>query len=158
MPTKTLLNRLKVNASSGGFTLTENLVSLIILSVTLAAMTPAFMNFGMQNAKNRQLSAATAITNSIMSDLRRQSISELDRNLGEKIRNYEQMGNTYQVKKYICTNLTGSPLDLNNPKGTCSETVGQNDKARQILVEVKAPNDSNKTIYRVQTVFSDLRS
>ncbi|MEB3161371.1 MAG: type II secretion system protein [Synechocystis sp.] len=158
MPTKTLLNSLNVNAPSGGFTLTENLVSLIILSITLTAMMPAFMNFGMQNAKNRQLSAATAITNSIMSDLRRQTINELNSNLGKTVATYEQMGNTYQVEKYICTDLTGSPLDASDPDGTCSETVGQNDQARQILVEVKAPNDSNKTIYRVQTVFSALRS
>jgi type II secretory pathway pseudopilin PulG len=158
MPTKTLLDHLKVNVPNGGFTLTENLVSLIILSITITTMMPAFMNFGMQNAKNRQLSAATAITNSIMSDLRRQSVSELNRNLGETVKTYEQMGNTYQVKKYICTNLVGSPLDANDPSRTCSRTVGENDLARQILLEVKAPNDSNKTIYRVQTVFSDLRS
>ncbi|MFM1843535.1 MAG: type 4 pilin-like protein essential for motility [Cyanobacteriota bacterium] len=158
MPTKTLLNYFKINAPKAGFTLTENLVSLIVLSTTLTVMMPAFMNFGMQNAKNRQISAATAITNSIMSDLRRQSVDELNDNLGKTVATYEQMGNTYQVEKYICTNLTGSPLDASDPDGTCSETVGQNDKARQILVEVKAPNDSSKTIYRIQTVFSDLRS
>lgn len=158
MPPKTLFSYFRSTFPQRGFTLTENLVSLIILSITITVMMPAFMNFGIQNAKNRQLSGAIAISNSIMGDLRRQTINELNSKLGKTVATYDQMGNTYQVEKYICTDLTGSPLDASDPDGTCSQTVGQNDLARQILLEVKAPNNSNETIYRVQTVFSRLRS
>lgn len=142
----------------GGFTLTENLVSLIVLSITLTAMLPAFMNFGLQNAKNRQLTGATSVANSVMNDLRSQRMTELDAQLGKTVLTNlpEQNGNKYQADQYICTR--SSILNPDNPNGTCSTTVGENDFARQILIEVKAPHNPNETIYRVQTVFSRLRS
>lgn len=156
MPIKTPLNLLKIKHSTRGFSLTENLVSLIILSITLTAMLPAFMNFGLQNAKNRQLSGATAVANTLMSDLRRQSMDDLNGKLGKTVlTNLSQNGSTYQVDQYICTK--GATLNPANPAGTCSTTVGENDFARQILLEVKAPNNPNETIYRVQTVFARLR-
>lgn len=158
MQTKPLLDFFNFKSLPKGFTLTENLVSLIILSVTLTAMLPAFMSFGMQNGKNRQLSGAIAVTNTIMSDLRRKDMGELDAQLGQTTSSHSQNGNTYQVSQYICTDLEGSPLDADDPDGTCSETVGQNDLARQILIEVKTPNNPNETIYRVQTVFASVRS
>jgi prepilin-type N-terminal cleavage/methylation domain-containing protein len=141
----------------GGFTMTENLIALIILSITLAAMLPAFTNFGLQNAKNRQLSGATAVANNLMSDLRRQSINELNSKLGKTVLTNVpgQNGDKYQVDQYICTKST--TLNPANPAGTCSTTVGENDSARQILLEVKSPNNPNETIYRVQTVFARLR-
>lgn len=157
MHTRPLLNFFKVKPPERGFTLTENLVSLIILSITLTAMMPAFMSFGMQNAKNRQVSGAVAVSNTVMSDLRRQTMNELNSQLGKTVlTNLSQNGSTYQVDQYVCTK--GSTLDAANPDDTCSETVGDNDLARQILIEVKSPSNPNETIYRVQTVFARLRS
>ncbi|QUS59489.1 type II secretion system protein [Synechocystis sp. PCC 7339] len=157
MQTKQRLKLFKLRAVDGGFTMTENLVSLIILSITLAAMLPAFMSFGMQNAKNRQLSGATAVANNLMSDLRRQPMNDLNSKLGKTVLTNVpgQNGDKYQVDQYICTK--GTTLNPANPAGTCSTTVGENDFARQILLEVKAPNNPNETIYRVQTVFARLR-
>lgn len=158
MHAKVLINFFKVKPPGQGFTLTENLVSLIILSVTLTAMLPAFMGFGMQNAKNRQLAGAIAVSNTVMSDLRRQTMDELNSQLGETVFTAPspQNGSTYQINQYICTK--SSTLDAENPDATCSETIGENDLARQILIEVKAPNNPDETIYRVQTVFARLRS
>ena len=158
MQIKTLLNFFRVKPLGQGFTLTENLVSFVILSITMTVMMPAFMSFGIQNAKNRQVSGAVAVSNSVMSDLRRQTRNDLNTQLGKTENTYEQTGNTYQVNQYICTDMTDSPLDAADPAGTCSETVEDNDLARQILLEVKAPNNPNETIYRVQTVFTRLRS
>jgi type II secretory pathway pseudopilin PulG len=158
MHTKPLFDFFKVKPPGLGFTLTENLVSVIILSITLTAMLPAFMGFGMQNAKNRQLAGAIAVSNTVMSDLRRQTMDELNGQLGKTIFTTPspQNGNTYQVSQYVCTKTT--TLDAENPDATCSETIGENDLARQILIEVKAPNNPDETIYRVQTVFARLRS
>ncbi|MBE9174827.1 type II secretion system protein [Synechocystis salina LEGE 06155] len=156
MQTKQLLELFRTKPVGQGFTLTENLVSLIILSITLTVMLPAFMNFGMQNAKNRQLSGATAVANDIMSDLRRQPMNDLNSKLGKTVlTNISQNGSTYQVDRYICTK--GTTLNPENPAGTCSTTVGENDFVRQILLEVKSPNNPNEVIYRVQTVFAQLR-
>jgi len=156
MLTKQLLPILRTSKVTDGFTLTENLVSILILSITLTAMMPAFMNFGIQNIKNRQFSGAVAVTNTIMSDLRRQTMDSLNNQLGKNTINGEAMGYTYQVDKYICTGSTA--LDVGNPGDTCSGTIGQNDLSRQILLEVKSPSNPNETIYRVQTVFTRLRS
>ncbi|AIE73791.1 type II secretion system GspH family protein [Synechocystis sp. CS-94] len=158
MQTKKLWKIFNPKPMAGGFTLTENLVSLIILSITLTVMLPAFMNFGLQNAKNRQLTGATAVANTLINDLRSQTMDELNTKLGKTVLTNlpEQNGNTYQVDQYICTK--SSTLNPANPNGTCSTAVGENDFARQILIEVKAPHNANETIYRVQTVFARLRS
>lgn len=159
MHTKQLLELFRAKSVGQGFTLTENLVALIILSITLAVMLPAFTNFGLQNAKNRQVSGAVALTNSIMSDLRRQRITELDADLGKTVLTLKpdpENDITYQVDQYICANEVS--VNVANLAANCSTTTTADNPTRQILLEVKAPNDPNKTIYRVQTVFTNLRA
>ncbi len=148
-----LLNR--NHSFPDGFTLTESLVAVIILSLTFSIMLPAFLNFGIENAKGRMRSGAIAVSNSILSDLRKTKFDDLDDQLGETTTDIEQMGYSYRVTQYICTDLSGSPLDADDPAATCEETVAQNDFSRQILLIVEI---NNEPIYRVQTIFSQLKS
>ena len=71
-----------------GFTLTESLVSMMILSITLTVMFPAFMTFAMENSDKRSMSDAIALSNNVLDNLRRSRITTVP------------LGNTVTTKEY----------------------------------------------------------
>ncbi|MEB3174686.1 MAG: type II secretion system protein [Cyanobacteriota bacterium] len=132
-------------SSPKGFTLTENLVALMILSITLAVMFPAFFSQSMESSKNRRLSGAVTVANSALNDFRRMTLDELDAKLGKTTETKEQLGFQYTVIRYVCTGLS----DANDPDATCS--TAPNDLIREILVKIEV---NNEPVYDVQTAFT----
>jgi prepilin-type N-terminal cleavage/methylation domain-containing protein len=128
-----------------GFTLTENLVALMILSITLAVMIPAFFAQSMESSKNRRLSGAVTVANSTLNDFRRMTLNELDAKLGKTTEEKEQLGFKYTVVRYVCTGLS----DTSDPDATCS--TAPNDLVREILVKIEV---NNEPVYDVQTAFT----
>ncbi|MFN5515850.1 MAG: type II secretion system protein [Cyanobacteriota bacterium] len=139
------LKRLIRNSAPKGFTLTENLVALMILSITLAVMFPAFFSQSMESSKSRRLSGAVTVANSTLNDFRRMTLDELDTQLGETTEEKEQLGFKYQVTRYVCTELTNT----SDPGGTCS--TAPNNQIRKILVKIEV---NNEPVYNVQTAFT----
>ena len=138
-----------------GFTLTESLVSMMILSITLTIMFPAFMIFAMENADKRIMSNAIALSNNVLDNLRRSRITTVP--LGKTVTTKEYPANSgyyYRVNQYVCLGLTVYQV---NP--ICS-TVGDDrnpSPSRNILIRIEKGRSPYEEVYSVQTVFSSLR-
>lgn len=136
-----------------GFTLTENLVALLILVITLSAISSGFMGFTMENSNNRILSAAIALANNQLEDLRRQNISSLT--LGATTQpNLTSSDFTYKLIQYICT---AQPTNITTTNPTCSTTVDPNNSNRYILIKIQKNNNNYEDVYSIQTVFTKLQ-
>ncbi len=141
---------------SNGFTLTESLVSMIMLSITLTVMLPAFMNLGMENADKRIMSSAIALSNNLLDNLRRSPITAVP--LGKTTTTQEypaSSGYYYRVNRYICLDLTiyqGNPIC-----GTANNNNNNPSPSRDILIRIEKGSSPYEEVYSIQTVFSSLR-
>lgn len=136
---------------SKGFTLTESLVSLIILTITLSVMLPAFMVFSMENANQRILSGAIALANNTLEDLRRQNITTVA--LGNTQTTQQYSGYSYRINQYVCFGLSNT----NAASPTCTTTSTNSSPARNILIRIEKGTTPYEQVYSVETVFSSLR-
>ncbi len=96
-----------------GFTLTESLVSMMILSITLTVMFPAFMIFAMENADKRNMSDAIALSNNVLDNLRRSRITTVP--LGNTVTTTTYSGKSYRINQYVCLDLS----NVNAATPTC---------------------------------------
>jgi prepilin-type N-terminal cleavage/methylation domain-containing protein len=133
-----------------GFTLTESLVSMTILSITLTVMFPAFMTFGMENSNKRIMSGAIALSNNVLDNLRRSRITTVA--LGNTVTTQTYSGYSYRVNQYICTSLS----NVNATTPTCA-TSSNTSPSRNILVRIQKGSSPYEQVYQVETVFSSLR-
>jgi prepilin-type N-terminal cleavage/methylation domain-containing protein len=134
-----------------GFTLTESLVSMIILSITLTVMFPAFMIFAMENADKRNISDAIALSNNVLDNLRRSRITTVP--LGNTITTKEYSGKTYRINQYVCVELS----NVNTTTPTCNNASSNSYPSRDILIRIEKGSSPHEKIYQVETVFSSLR-
>ena len=142
---------LRKNNDAKGFTLTENLVALMVLTVTLSSMFPGFMNFSVENSKHRILSGAIGLANNQLENLRRQNIEDFTLGL-TSLPTRQNSGYTYNMTQYICTS---QPTNISSTTPTCSTTVDVKNSSRYILIKVLS--QTNENVYSVQTVFTKLR-
>ena len=134
-----------------GFTLTESLVSMIILSITLTIMFPAFMIFAMENADKRNMSDAIALSNNVLDNLRRSRITTVP--LGNTVTTKEYSGKTYRINQYVCVELS----NVNATTPTCNTASSNSYPSRDILIRIEKSSSPYEKIYQVETVFSSLR-
>jgi len=134
-----------------GFTLTESLVSMTILSITLTVMFPAFMTFGLENSNKRIMSGAIALSNNKLDNLRREDITAID--LGNTVTTQTYSGYTYRINQYVCLNLSNA----NSSTPTCTTTSTNPSPYRYILIRIEKGNSPYEQVYQVETVFSSLR-
>jgi prepilin-type N-terminal cleavage/methylation domain-containing protein len=134
-----------------GFTLTESLVSMIILSITLTIMFPAFMIFAMENADKRIMSDAIALSNNVLDNLRRSRITTVP--LGNTVTTKEYSGKTYRINQYVCLDLS----NVNAATPTCTTTSSNPPPSRDILIRIEKGSSPYEQVYQVETVFSSLR-
>jgi len=135
---------------SSGFTLTESLVSMKILSITLTVMFPAFMTFGMENSNKRIMSGAIALSNNVLDNLRRSRITTVA--LGNTVTTQTYSGYSYRVNQYVCVDLS----NVNATTPTCT-TTGNASPSRDILIRIEKGSSPYEQVYQVETVFSSLR-
>jgi type II secretory pathway pseudopilin PulG len=149
---KTIFNyRYFVSVYPQGFTLTESLVAMIFLTITLAVMLPAFMNYSLENTNKRILSGAIALSQNTLDNLRRSRITTVP--LGNTVTTQTYSGYTYRVNQYVCLELTNA----NATTPTCTTTSSNPPPSRDILIRIKKGNAPYDQIYQVETVFSSLR-
>jgi prepilin-type N-terminal cleavage/methylation domain-containing protein len=134
-----------------GFTLTESLVSMMILSITLTVMFPAFMIFAMENADKRNMSDAIALSNNVLDNLRRSRITTVP--LGNTVTTQEYSGQSYRINQYVCLDLS----NVNAATPTCTTTSSNPPPSRDILIRIEKGSSPHEKIYQVETVFSSLR-
>jgi prepilin-type N-terminal cleavage/methylation domain-containing protein len=136
---------------SKGFTLTESLVSMMILSITLTVMFPAFMIFAMENADKRNMSDAIALSNNVLDNLRRSRITTVP--LGNTVTTKEYSGKSYRINQYVCVDLS----NVNATTPTCTTTSSNSYPSRDILIRIEKGSSPYEQVYQVETVFSSLR-
>jgi prepilin-type N-terminal cleavage/methylation domain-containing protein len=134
-----------------GFTLTESLVSMTILSITLIVMFPAFMTFGMENSNKRIMSGAIALSNNTLDNLRRSRITTVA--LGNTVTTQTYSGYSYRINQYVCVDLS----NVNAATPTCTTTSSNASTSRDILIRIEKGSSPYEQVYQVETVFSSLR-
>jgi prepilin-type N-terminal cleavage/methylation domain-containing protein len=134
-----------------GFTLTESLVSMMILSITLTVMFPAFMIFAMENSDKRNMSDAIALSNNVLDNLRRSRITTVP--LGNTVTTKEYSGKSYRINQYVCFDLS----NVNAATPTCTTTSSDSSPSRDILIRIEKGSSPYEQVYQVETVFSSLR-
>lgn len=134
-----------------GFTLTESLVSIIMLSTTLTIMLPAFMTFGMENANKRMMSGAIALSNNTLDNLRRSRITTVP--LGNTVTTQTYSGYSYRVNQYVCVDLS----NVNAATPTCNTASSNSYSSRDILIRIEKGSSPYEQVYQIETVFSSLR-
>jgi len=137
--------------SLSGFTLTESLVSMMIVVITLTVMLPAFMTFGMENSNKRIMSGAIALSNNTLENLRRSRITTVP--LGNTVTTQTYSGYSYRVNQYVCLDLSNATSDT----PTCTTTSSNAPPSRDVLIRIQKGNSPYEQVYQVETVFSSLR-
>ncbi|MFM7441981.1 MAG: type II secretion system protein [Snowella sp.] len=146
-----MISLIRHQSDKRGFTLTESLVSMIILSITLTIMLPAFMIFAMENADKRNMSDAIALSNNVLDNLRRSRITTVP--LGNTVTTKEYSGKTYRINQYVCVDLS----NVNAATPTCNTASSNSYPSRDILIRIQKGISPYEQIYQVETVFSSLR-
>ncbi|MFM7571974.1 MAG: type II secretion system protein [Snowella sp.] len=146
-----MISLIRHQSDKRGFTLTESLVSMIILSITLTIMLPAFMIFAMENADKRNMSDAIALSNNVLDNLRRSRITTVP--LGNTVTTKEYSGKTYRINQYVCVDLS----NVNAATPTCNTASSNSYPSRDILIRIQKGSSPHEQMYQVETVFSSLR-
>jgi len=146
-----MISFIRNQSDKKGFTLTESLVSMMILSITLTVMFPAFMIFAMENADKRNMSDAIALSNNVLDNLRRSRITTVP--LGNTVTTQEYSGQSYRINQYVCLDLS----NVNAATPTCTTTSSNPPPSRDILIRIEKGSSPHEKIYQVETVFSSLR-
>ncbi|MEM8778291.1 MAG: type II secretion system protein [Cyanobacteria bacterium P01_G01_bin.49] len=135
-----------------GTTLTENLVAMSILTITLGAMFPAFMSQKEQGINQKILAGAVTLSKETLDDLRRQPILNipLTTETPEPIPK-EKLGYSYNLTQYVCTE---KPVVNADETVTCNTTISGTSNLRYILLNIE--KNGNK-VYTTETVFTKLR-
>lgn len=132
-----------------GVGLLENVISLLIVTTTLSVMIPIFFAEKEQKINQKILTGAIALSKENLDDLRRQRILNLP--LGESTSQEDNLGYSYDLKQYICTQ---EPIINEDESVTCETTVDIERNLRHVLLKIKK---NGKEIYTVQTAFTRLR-
>ncbi|ACB52886.1 hypothetical protein cce_3538 [Crocosphaera subtropica ATCC 51142] len=132
-----------------GAGLLENMISLIIVTTTLSAMIPVFFSQKEQTINQKIVTGAIALSKEHLDDLRRQRILNIP--LGESTTQQENLGYSYDLKQYVCTE---EPIINEDESVTCETTVDTENNLRHVLLRIKK---NGKEIYTVQTAFTRLR-
>ena len=146
-----MISLIRHQSNNKGFTLTESLVSMMILSITLTFMFPAFMIFAMENSDKRNMSDAIALSNNVLDNLRRSQITTVP--LGNTVTTKEYSGKSYRINQYVCFDLS----NVNAATPTCTTTSSNSSSSRDILIRIEKGSSSYEQVYQVETVFSSLR-
>ncbi len=132
-----------------GVGLIENLIAFAIVTTTLSVMIPIFFAEKEQNIKQKFLTGAITLSKEHLDDLRRQRILNIP--LGESTTQQDNLGYSYDLKQYICTQ---EPIINADSSVTCETTVDPENNLRHILLSIEK---NGKEIYKVQTAFTRLR-
>ncbi len=132
-----------------GVGLLENVISLVIVTTILSVMIPIFFAEKEQKLNQKILTGAIALSKENLDDLRRQRILNLP--LGESTSQEDNLGYSYDLKQYICTQ---EPIINEDESVTCETTVDIERNLRHVLLKIKK---NGKEIYTVQTAFTRLR-
>ena len=146
-----MISLIRHQSDNKGFTLTESLVSMMILSITLTVMFPAFMIFAMENSDKRNMSDAIALSNNVLDNLRRSRITTVP--LGNTVTTKEYSGKSYRINQYVCFDLS----NVNAATPTCITTSSDSSPSRDILIRIEKGSSPYEQVYQVETVFSSLR-
>jgi prepilin-type N-terminal cleavage/methylation domain-containing protein len=146
-----IISLIRHSSDQKGFTLTESLVSMMILSIALSMMFPAFMSFAMENADKRNMSDAIALSNNVLDNLRRSRITTVP--LGNTITTKEYSGKSYRINQYVCVDLS----NVNAATPTCTTASSNSYPSRDILIRIEKGSSPYEQVYQVETVFSSLR-
>jgi prepilin-type N-terminal cleavage/methylation domain-containing protein len=146
-----MISLIRHQSDNKGFTLTESLVSMMILSITLTVMFPAFMTFAMENSNKRNMSDAIALSNNVLDNLRRSRITTVP--LGNTVTTKEYSGKSYRINQYVCVDLS----NVNAATPTCTTTSSDSSPSRDILIRIEKGSSPYEQVYQVETVFSSLR-
>jgi general secretion pathway protein I len=117
-----------------GVSIIEAVVALAILSVALAAVTPAFISFSQVNTKTELKSGAVAAAQQVLDGLRQQAFTDWPSAL-----NVDAGSRRYDVGLVVCSAGTAGCLSSNN--------------ARHVRLEVRY---GGKSYYTVETVLTKL--
>ncbi len=132
-----------------GAGLIENLVSFTIVTTTISVMIPMFFSEKERNIKQNFSTGAIGLAKEHLDDLRRQRILNIP--LGESTTQQDNLGYSYDLKQYICTQ---EPIINADSSVTCETTVDPENNLRHILLSIEK---NGKEIYKVQTAFTRLR-
>ena len=146
-----IISLIRHPSNQKGFTLTESLVSMMILSIALTMMLPAFMSFAMENADKRNMSDAIALSNNVLDNLRRSRITTVP--LGNTVTTKEYSGQSYRINQYVCVELS----NVNAATPTCTTASSNSYPSRDILIRIEKGSSPYEQVYQVETVFSSLR-
>jgi prepilin-type N-terminal cleavage/methylation domain-containing protein len=123
--------------SERGFTLVEAVFALAILAITIAAVLPAFVDFLDANSLSEERSNAVAAAQQVMEELRQFDPGSLPSSGSSAVQTITVGNHEYEVTAHYCREST-----------YCTSA------ARHIVLEV---NFGGKTIYTVETVYTQLR-
>ncbi|MGK7882009.1 MAG: type II secretion system protein [Crocosphaera sp.] len=143
---KLILPKKNKNLGAG---LLENMIALIIVTTTLYVMIPIFLTEKEQKINQKILTGGIALSKEHLDNLRRQRILNIP--LGESTIQQDNLGYSYDLKQYVCTQ---EPIINANESVTCETSIDSESNLRHVLLRVKK---NGKEIYTVQTAFTRLR-
>ncbi len=102
-----------------------------------------------ENISQKILSGAVALSQESLDDLRRKKILNVP--LGQSTSTKQNLGYSYQITQYVCTQ---KPIIDIDESVTCSTQVSNQDNLRYVLLKIAK---NGQKIYTVETVFTKLK-
>ena len=145
--------RQKIDAE-GGFSLTEALVAVIVVTIAFTINLQFLVTLKIKNLEQEIETAAVSLSKEIMDDIR----YKLQTNLNNYTQGQSQQTNIYSsgykfnADVYVCTS---EPTIASDQTVTC--TSGGTTDIRYIVVQVIDGGRKNEKLYTVESVFTKLQ-
>lgn len=139
--------------SEAGFSLTEALVAIVVLTIAFAINLQFLVALKIKTLENEIETAAISVSKEVMDDIRYKLQTDLNNYpQGQSQQVASSSGYDFDVDVYVCTS---EPTIAVNQSVSCSS--GGTSDIRYIVVQVIDGARKNEKLYTVESVFTKIR-